>query len=236
MTISILTPSRGRPQGLNEFFKSVNETISGQNKILFIIGLDQDDPLLQTYLFTIEGMTKKAHPEIEIITKIDKRHLLARIWNNLAKEGKGWLTVGNDDYVYLTPGWDVILESYISNINHPYHLFFFDDGLQHGNHCAFPIVSKEWVNALGYFFPEIFHHNYVDTWVFDIAQRLNVWKYIPEVKNQHLHHSINLHSFDKTYKEGNTNNEDDRVMYLSHTKEREAEVEKIKSKIEQWKN
>lgn len=232
--ISILTPSRGRPEGLHKLFQSINETMSGKIKVELLIGLDEDDPLISSYLYTITGMRKKAHEKLTVNFQLDHRKMLARIWNDLAAKAENdWMTVGNDDMIFKTKDWDLTLEKYIEK-SHPFNLYFFDDGLQHGNHCAFPIISKDWVKALGYFFPEIFHHNYVDTWIFDIAQRAKAWTYISEVKNQHLHYSLNLHPYDETYRQGNNYNEDDRVMYLSHMKEREAAAKIIELKIEQW--
>lgn len=233
MRIAILTPSRSRPEGLYNLFDSVNKTMSGNHSIDFIVGTDKDDPEILSYANVLDVMHKEAHKKMRIVMLKAERQPLAKIWNSLVIcSCADWFTCGNDDEIYITQGWDEILYQRVKD-SHPYHLYWFDDGLQHGNHCAFPIVSREWINTLGYFFPEIFIHNYVDTWVFDIACKLNVMRYIPEVQHQHLHHSIGMSKVDQTYLDGMANdaNTKDQEMFIRTETIRNNAVELIKSKI-----
>ncbi len=238
MNIAILTPSRIRPDGLFRLFESLNNTISSENDIELMVGLDLDDPLLNGYFDLLAVMKTRAKENFQINTVVSGRKPLAAIWNSLADlSNADWSMCGNDDDIYLTPGWDKILVEKIKG-NHPYNLYWFDDGLQHGNHCAFPILSKEWINTVGYFFPEIFIHNYVDTWVYDIACKLRVANYIPEVKHQHLHYSLRLSPLDQTYIDGmaENSNDIDREMFRNTAGERMKIVELLKSKICQLKD
>jgi hypothetical protein len=233
MRFAILTPSRGRTAGLKRFFDSINKTVSGLHEIDLIIGIDRDDPERSKYIKLLSEMRKEAVDKFHIIMIEDDRKPLAKIWNSLIRYSKAdWFTCGNDDEQYLTPKWDDIFY-HKSLERHPYHLYWFDDGLQHSNHCAFPILSKDWIKAVGYFFPEIFIHNYVDTWVYDIACKLKVSIYIPEVLHQHLHHSIGMSEYDTTYAEGmaGDSNTKDMQVFIRTESERNKVVELLKSKI-----
>jgi hypothetical protein len=234
MKLAILTPSRSRPHGLYKFFDSINETISGKHCIDLIIRIDKDDPMFNEYYEMFLRMRGEARPGLSVIFMYKERERLAVIWNSMIPlTDADWFVCGNDDEIYLTPEWDVIFFNKVSQYTHPYHMFWFDDGLQHGNHAAFPIVSKEWIAALGYYFPEIFIHNYVDNWVLDIAYRLGTAVYVPEVKHQHLHYSLNLTEFDKTYADGQANDSNgrDRALYINTERERIKCVEILKQKI-----
>lgn len=230
MKLAILTPSRMRPEGLYKFFESINKTISGEHGIDLVIGIDNDDPLKQEYRALLKKMKSESVNKLHVVMAENDRKLLAQTWNSLIKYSSAdWFTCGNDDEIYITPLWDKILFNRISG--HPYKLYWFDDGLQHGNHCAFPILSKEWIKTVGYYFPECFHHNYVDTWVFDIATKLRVTNYIPEVKHLHLHYSIGLNQLDQTYKDGMTQNEQDKQLFYQTESQRNEIVEILKQKI-----
>jgi hypothetical protein len=232
MKLAILTPSRGRTEGLYRFFKSINDTISGVHSIDLIIRIDNDDPADYENMFL--KIYKEARSCLSVKLLINNRERLAVIWNSMISHTDAdWFVCGNDDEIYETPEWDVIFFNKVSQYPHPYHMFWFDDGLQHGNHAAFPIVSKEWIAALGYYFPEIFIHNYVDNWVLDIAYRLGTAVYIPEVKHQHMHYSLNLSAYDKTYADGQANdsNGTDRALYINTELERIKCVNILKQKI-----
>ena len=140
------------------------------------------------------------------------------------------LNYGADGYVFETKDWDKIL---VSKIQHPYNLLWFDDGIQHGNSCAFPIVSRQWIDLMGFFIPEIFIHNYSDTFVYDVAKKAGVCVYIPEVQNRHLHFSIIPEVFDKTYEEGLKNDSwsKDAVTYGASEGIRIELAQRIKDKL-----
>jgi len=185
MKIAIITPSRERLKGFIRLKESIINTISGENEIVFLIGADIDD--------------KTDYESTNVLIKRYSGLSIAQIWNDLARSiDADYYVLGADDYVFETKDWDKIL---MSKIQHPYNLLWFDDGIQHGNSCAFPIVSREWIELIGYFIPEMFIHNYSDTFVYDIAKKAGVCVYIPEVQNKHLHFSVYPDVFDKVYED-----------------------------------
>jgi len=238
MNLAIITPSRSRIEGLYRLFKSINGTISGENKIDLIVAIDTDDPFRNDYATLNIQMRDEAINNLRVTLTIDKRKPVSKIWNDLTKirniEGfPEWYICGNDDFVFNTVGWDKVLAEKIKSKKHPYYMFFFDDGIHGANHGAFPIVSRQWITTLGYYFPEKFIHNYPDTWVNDIALKAEVREFIPEIKGTHLHYSEGLSKFDTTYSEGmaDNSNEKDKSVYQSTESERIKASNLIKSKI-----
>ena len=238
MKIAILTPSRNRPKELFRFFKSVADNASQENKIYFLFGIDSDDPSKRDYCHFYSNMVEMNIPNMIINMVIEDRRPIGFIWNDLAKM-KGWYTspdifiMGNDDLVYKTKNWDKILVDKIRQDDHPFYCYWFDDGINGEKHCAFPIVTKHWVGGIGYFAPEIFRFFYHDTWVFDIATKMNCLRYIPEIQTQHMHFSQgNNIPYDNTYAQWRTGDthkhdtelfrkkEDDRLRTAEYLQER----------------
>lgn len=243
MKLAILTPSRGRPKELYRFFDSINSTISGQNEIMFYIGIDKDDPSREDYFDILHRMLKDKRDQITIIMIEDDLKPISKIWNELSRlrsweNSADYFMMGGDDFVFVTQEWDIILEEKILSADHPFYLYWFDDNINGENLCTFPIVSKYWISALGYFVPTIFKYFYIDTWVFDIATRARLLKYIPEVKTKHLHFTTSKDiPYDKTYQEnrvGNINAEDMK-LFRDTEKNRIGTVEMIQERIKNYK-
>ena len=64
----------------------------------------------------------------------------------------------------------------------------------------FPMVTRRWFDALGYFVPEIFEFWNHDLWVLDIAIRVRRLHPIKDTLIDHLHYGHYLAPFDTTYR------------------------------------
>jgi hypothetical protein len=243
MKIAILTPTRQRPKELYRFFDSVNKTMSNTNEILFFIGIDHDDPGIQDYYDVIRQMWKEHQSNMVVTVIEDDRKPISKIWNELSrlrtwKNSADYSIMGNDDLVYKTRNWDMILDREVSDMDHPFYLYWFDDKYNGENHCAFPIVSKHWIATMGYFVPECFKYFYNDTWLYDIAKKTGVLHYIQDVIAEHLHFAINTSvPFDETYKfnRQGTIHEDDAKIFNDTDGNRTQIAELLKTRIDIWK-
>jgi len=234
MIIAILTPSRGRPEKLERFIKSVDKTSSTENTIYHFVGVDRNDPELETYLSSY----KKTREELLhnfIILNSSEQKPVGIIWNDLQRLAEGmyhpdYYIMGNDDLVYQTNNWDIILEKTIRQLKDPYHVLWFNDGINGDKLAAFPIVSKEWVKAVGSFCPTIFEFLCNDLWIFDVAKSLDHLKFIPEVVTEHLHFSQNKSLNDSTYRMHRDNGATSRdlSLYKLTEKHRAVWIDKIK--------
>lgn len=107
-------------------------------------------------------------------------------WNNMAeramedKDTKIFF-LGADDVVFSTPCWDrAILERY----NGKPHVFsLLDSRNAHGT--PHPIVTREYIEAMGYFLPPIFLHWFVDSWTVEIAKANNCFTHLTEFMLTH---------------------------------------------------
>ncbi len=185
--ISILTPTRGRPKGIDTYYKSLVKTAQYPDAIELLLYIDNDDPALRDYekFFRVWEIGESL---IDFTTHVGEPISISKSWNVIAAEAQGdILLMGNDDLIAKTFGWDTKLREVTDEYPDDIYCAFFDDGINAGRHCAFPAVSRKWYETLGYFSPGIFEFFYNDTWLFDIAKRINRVRYIPEVQILHNH-------------------------------------------------
>jgi hypothetical protein len=214
MKIAILTPSRGRSKGLFNFFESVCKTVSPDNQIYFDFEIDNNDPHKSEYYDLLSLALSRKPDNVRLTMFESDQKSVGAIWNDLAKlrrwcDSADWFIMGNDDLIYTTQNWDKILEEKINEKNHPFFCYWFNDGINGVNHCAFPVISKHWVSLLGGFTAEHFRFFFHDTWVFDIAKRAGVAVYIPEVEISHNHFSKDNTLYDETYAQWRVDNTHD---------------------------
>lgn len=189
--ITVLTPTRGRPGKLTRCISSADETADKEWPFEFLCYVDLDDPFMSAY-------QELSLPHTKII--YDKPKSVSVSWNDLAAESRGnILMMGNDDIVFETDGWNRIIEEETAKFPDEIYCMWVNDGINGGEHCAFPIVSRKWYEALGYFTPGIFKFEYNDTWIFDIGKRIGRCHYLEGVSIRHLHFGTYPEEVDDTY-------------------------------------
>lgn len=179
--ISLLCPTRGRPDRAMQFLESVLATQTDDNEIIF--GLQSDDARLDEYPSEIRSRAIIFEPSSTVY-----------YWNQMAKVAKGdMLTLIADDVIMRTPGWDLRFHEEAANYRDGIYLITTQDGRGKGEWPAqlptpHPTISRKWFETLGYFtFPGLFHY-YADTWNSSIARRLDrqinmydiMWEHIKE--------------------------------------------------------
>ena len=161
---------------------------------------------------------------------------VSKSWNIIAEKSLGDIMImGNDDLVYKTVRWDSKLMARLLELDNPYYLSWFNDGINGNRHCAFPVITREWYETLGYFSPGIFNFGYNDTWVYDIAKRVGKLNYMNEILVEHLHFSVGKSNMDDTYARNRTQEKGnlyrkDREIYERTVEDRIIAAEKIKER------
>ena len=177
--ISILTPTRGRPDMALRMMES-----AGDCEHLFYV--DDDDESDYSAIPHIRG------PRVR----------LGVAWNFLARMAAGdYLMMGNDDLIFRDDNWQERLKEEVKP--NELKVACFNDGLNGPKHFAFPIVTRAWYERMGQFVPELFSFGFHDTWIFDIAQRTNRAVYIGDVLVEHMHPTCGKRPADKTFRERN---------------------------------
>ena len=189
MRILLATPTRGRPDGFKEMVKSARRTASRNDQLAIVARIDKDDPHRK-------GYTK----ELGYTVTQGKRVNLPEAWNEIVRNHRfDILMMCADDIRFRTTGWDdevrAAFERWPDRIGHAYG----DDGFHGEKLATHSFVSREWVDAVGYYLPNILRGDYVDTFLHVLAQNLGRIQYMPRVFIEHLHPFAGKAEMDDTY-------------------------------------
>lgn len=159
MTISVLVPSRERPELLKRSIDSL-----GDGDLEVLVALDDDDPRLADYagLGTV---------------LVGPRHgygSLHSYYNQLAARASGdWLFLWNDDCVMETENWIDVIRSYDG------HMVVLNPRTNHDNWKidmnVFPILPRKMVQLMGHF--SLSRHN--DSWIEYVARDAGILVRVP---------------------------------------------------------
>lgn len=203
--ISLLCPTRGRPQQALDLYNSFINTQKFKNELLFC--LQEEDPLLEEYI--------KVFKYNEIMSYfIMKSMPTTYIWNQLAKIAKGdLLMLIGDDVVIKTNHWDQIINESIKKYDDHIFVITVDDGRDNQTvpmRCPHPIVHKKWIDTLGFFVPPFFSHRFIDSYIRQLAIKLG--RFI-ELKSIVFEHKKFLYIHDQTGKRSRTWIKEDQYIY-----------------------
>ena len=218
--ISILVPTRERPDRFKTMLDSLFNTVKNKDDVEILFCVDMDDTEITKYA---PFKSDKVHMYVM------EPQVISKSWNIIAKEAKGdILVMGNDDQVYVTPNWDAVLLREAAKYPDKIYCLWFNDNINGAKHCAFPMISRRWYETLGYFVPELFLFHYNDTWVYDIAKRIERAKYLGHVTVEHWHYGRDHSLYDKTYNKHRKEPEKDKVVFEKTEDVRKAEAAKLR--------
>lgn len=159
MTISVLVPSRQRPELLK---RSIDSLGDGDFEVL--VALDEDDPLLDDYAGIGKAMVGPRHGY----------RSLQSYYNELAARARGeWLLLWNDDCIMVTEDWIDVVRSYDGQ------MVVLNPNTNHDNWKidmnVFPILPRKIVELVGHF--SLSNHN--DSWIEFVAREAGIMVRVP---------------------------------------------------------
>lgn len=224
--VSLLAPTRKRPDRFVEFYKSVMNTADKRTQVEVVAYIDDDD---------------NSYDEIELprLTKVKGAGLnLSQKWNMAYENSKGdYLGMGADDVIFRTKGWDTIIKKAIDQYPDKIAFVFGDDsspsGRKHGTHG---FIHRNWAEATGYFVPPYFADNYVDLWLNVVANMIGRKHYV-DIFTEHMHFGFDKSDLDDTYEKGRERAHTgvSRRTYDEKTPERELDAQKLREFINGYK-
>lgn len=216
--ISLLTPTRGRPESMERLAQSVLDTAKGDVEI--IAYLDDDDESDYTRLPSIVSVYKT------------KRTVLSQYWNLAYEKATGPIYMHcGDDIVFQTRGWDTKVIAAFDKYPDKIVFVYGDDGdpnkeKKFGSHG---FLHRNWVEAVGYFVPPYFSSDFNDTWLNEVAEDIGRKEKI-DILTEHMHPAFGKGVIDLTHAERYVRHWKDDMpsMYASKEYERKADAEKLR--------
>lgn len=174
MTIALLCPTRERPEQCKRMVESA--FIKSTASIQIYLGVQGDgyrDEFPGIWLPRPNCMTIKIQmPEWPTVQS----------WNVLAngalenKKNKLFMLAA-DDMHFATPGWDKALLDHYNALENEIHVYALQDSRDKDG-TPHVIVTREYIEAMGYFMPPIFLHFFIDTWTVAIAKANGVFTHM----------------------------------------------------------
>lgn len=226
--ISLLCPTRGRPENVNRLLKSIFETANQIPEILFRV--DDDDKS------TFEPQPDYSPEKCGFVKLfIGPRITHSDYWNVLALRAKGdILMMLGDDVVFKTLNWDVQIEEAFANVPDRILCAFPDDlGPARGKFASLPIISRRWLEIAGSFTGSGYSGDWADTHLNDIADMIGRKLFVPIIC-EHCHYVFGKAKYDQTYEETRKRMERDNPGKLFHERlpERRAIAAKLKAAMQ----
>lgn len=228
--VALLLPTRQRPEYFVRFMESALNTADRPEDVLISAYIDKDDSTYDHLIF----------PTNVFIT-IGPRIILSEMWNRAfdkVKDQAEYFGHMGDDIVFRSKSWDTQIKEAIDAYPKKIAFVWGDDSTDQSQRNEFGthgFVHKNWCDVIGRFVPPYFSSDYNDTWFNDVAQALNVRRYLHDVKTEHCHISLGKMPIDQNAVDRLTRHAKDRPdeIYNSQEKriERLDEIEKLREFI-----
>lgn len=226
--ISLLVPTRKRPEKLRRMIESVRATALNDVEIICYVTPD-DNSYRGSMVGDPEG-TRRYFYDAKFVEGPRLAH--SDLWNALLPHATGDIFQQTaDDVIYRTPQWDRYVEEAFAAVEDRILLVHGHDCSPNGEKFAtLPFVHRRWVDTIGYFTGPGFTADYSDTWPQDVADMIGRKKYLPVVF-EHTHWLWGKSEMDETYKEIHQHRAKDNNagLYASRLHERQADAEKLKA-------
>lgn len=182
MSIAILCPTRGRPEQCQRMIESAFKMSAGKVQ-LYIAVSGNEFEVYKSALF-VPDQNRVGVCMVEMPDGMPTAHKWNRLAELAARQPAGLFMLGSDDMYFDTPGWDKALIDHYNSLENKIHCYALQDSRDIDG-TPHVIVTREWIDALGYFVPPIFLHWKIDTWTVEIARSSGVFTHLREFKLIH---------------------------------------------------
>jgi hypothetical protein len=225
--ISILIPTKGRHDRLQNLLENIFSTAFEPSKVEVCFYVDNDD------ISTI-GVLEKIKKDFNIFFTKGENVVFSDMWNKCAEIASGeFFMICGDDVVFETQHWDKKILEAFDKFKPSYIGYVAVNDVIHadGSLGVHGVVHRNWYKVLSYVTPKIFIYNYADNWVDDIAKMIGRREFLKDVVVRHNHWIVNNSLFDNTYEKNYNNYKKVQSsvdsLYVSTFLERKKDADKL---------
>jgi hypothetical protein len=221
--ISLLVPTRGRPDQLREMWHSAIDTAVDPDGLELVARVDSDDRSYDEL---------RNHGSRGQVRWLDgPRVVLSEMWNEAYQHSHGEIVMHcADDIRFRTPAWDLHVNTAFDRQPDKVLFVYGRDGVHDQNLGTHGFLHRTWPETVGYFVPPYFSSDYNDLWLHQVAMRIGRLHYVPEIYTEHLHPAVNKGQLDQTHRERLERGRRDNVdqLYADYAPQRELDTEKLR--------
>ena len=173
--ICIAIPSRGRPDYVNRLIATAHSTAANWERVRIKYYLNDDDPHLKHY----EKNLRRQHDTLgdAVQWEVGPDQNTVQSWNMICESiSADYYMLAGDEIKFKTVGWDNKIKETKSQYPDGIFCMAVYDGRPNRaelQRCTQPIVTREWRDALGYFWAPFLWHWHVDQYTGDLAKAIN---------------------------------------------------------------
>lgn len=189
--ISILCPTRNRPDQLVAMMDSALKMASRPQLIEFCLYIDLDDDSCRQIQFA---------ENVKILR--GPRMWLSSMYNALITAASGdYFFWSGDDVIFLTQGWDEKLRNGIKTFSSKLGVVHVNDMATSypQKYATIGMVHRIWVDVFGYIFTPHLRDNGIDFWISNVANQTGRRLYLGDVKVEHRQYRQGKVAIDQTY-------------------------------------
>lgn len=179
MTIAILCPTKGRPEQFKRMCMSAYKTAYDSNNLELYPAWSADD-------IKLYGILNDIPLRLFCVDIMPDGMPTVHKWNMLAQEAMAkppnnhsLFMLAADDMVFATPHWDKALLDAYEALDNKIHVFALQDS-RDAEGTPHIFVTREWIEAMGWFVPPIFLHWKIDTWSVEIAKSAGCFTHLKD--------------------------------------------------------
>lgn len=216
MGISILVPTFNRPQSIENFSKSLNDTVKNPENIEIAFGVHDDDKMSINKIKEIAPALKIDIRAVSIKRHKDGQTHLSYLWNQIYDQAKyPILGYFGDDVLFKTPGWDEEVRSEFKK--DPYVMVACNDvHVQRGKYATLYFTHRFVHERIGFYLHPEFRRWYADTFWDNVYKRAGKMIYREDIVTEHLHPDKFPERTDEVYKKMDKFKDEDRARWVSN--------------------
>jgi len=212
--ISLLIPTRKRTNNVSRLVESIKNTTTDLTNIELCFYLDDDDNESLELVSTIANtISTKAVQGTYIESQRTPTFFMQ---NELSKLCTGPIIFyGADDIVFRTKNWDIVINNLFDKYEDKILLAYAPDGFQSGSVpvATHGFIHRNWIDLIGYLFPNIFNVAYNDTWLTEISELIHRRFYLTDMYIEHMHPAANKAKWDDVYLSKKETNGNEKLIY-----------------------
>lgn len=190
--ISIIIPTRSRPNNVIRLIESLHNTANVDN-LQIILRIDDDDVSYDDLQLSCD------------IVKKPRNKFLSDLWQEAVPEAKHDIVMAcADDVIFRTKNWDQTIINIMKDPVNTLCFLWCNDLYQGPRLATLPFVTRAWINAVGFLMPSGYARDWCDTHLHDIARKLRklgaeAMVYLKDVVIEHMHPAAGKSNYDETY-------------------------------------
>jgi hypothetical protein len=223
--ISLLLPTRGRPDLVKRFLRSVVAESTRPDLIEVILCVDEDD--VESHGIVFDGLALK-------LVIVPRQTMGA--YNSICLEHASGdiMIAANDDIVVRTRGWDEKVRELDARHPDGVYLGYANDLFKGRKMSTFPILSQQTCQLLAEPYPLIYKGAFLDTHLMDIFRRLEKrgyerMAYAEDIVFEHVHYRNNPEALDATYRDRSRFGDD--LTFIGLVEARRLEADRLSAHI-----